>query len=162
MRLAAIGAMGMAVMLTAGATANAQTVDLHALWHDRCQGCHGHAGSFARERAPLPDQDRLSTFLTRHGGGLPPGLAAGTAQMLSDMARTPDRFMQQCRICHGRAADFVRQHLSIHDGRLVGRYSGTDVEAFLEGGHARITGPEDAAFFTEQLRRVLGEVRFAP
>ncbi len=136
---------------------DASATDLHALWHERCQACHGHSAPFARERPSL-DEQRLSVFLRRHRGGLPDDLAAGVAAMLAATAATPDRFMQECRICHGRAAEFAREHLAVRDGTLVGRYSGRDVAEFL-GGHARLDA-EGAEFFTGQLRRIIGEVRF--
>jgi len=136
---------------------DASATDLHALWHERCQGCHGHAAAFARERSSL-DEQRLGVFLRRHRGGLPENLAAGMAAMLAATAAAPDRFMQECRICHSRAADFARDHLAVRDDTLVGRYSGRDVAEFLDG-HARLDA-DGAAFFTDQLRRIVGEVRF--
>jgi hypothetical protein len=138
---------------------SALATDLHVLWDDRCGGCHGHAAAFARDRAALPAPDSLSRFLRTHRGGLPDNVAEGVAQMLTAQAATPPRFMEQCRICHGRAADFARDHLLAVEGKVVGRYSGRDIEAFMKDGHARLDA-EGAAFFAKELRRVLGEVRF--
>lgn len=136
---------------------DASATDLHALWHERCQACHGHSAAFARER-PEIDEQRLGVLLRHHRGGLPEDLAAGIAAMLAATAATPDRFMHECRICHGRAADFAREHLAVRDGTLIGRYSGRDVTSFLNG-HARLDS-EGAAFFTRHLHRIVGEVRF--
>lgn len=154
-----ISAMAFMLALLLPGPTRAETVDLHALWHDRCQACHGHAGAFARSHAPLPDT--LETLLSRHRGGLAPALARGVAAMLRAEAAAPNRFATECRICHGPAAPFVRGALAERDGRLVDRYSGRDIATFLSGGHGRLDG-EGAAFFTAQLRRILGEVRYEP
>lgn len=139
----------------------AGAVDLHALWHERCQGCHGHSATFARDHAPL--RDDLEPFLARHRGGFSPApapaLIRGIADMLRAEAATPERFSRECRICHGPAAPFVREALVERDGRLVGRYDGRDVDAFLAGGHGRLDA-QGAAFHSALLRRVLGEVRY--
>ena len=147
--------LGLAVM----GSGSAQATDLHVLWDERCGGCHGHSAAFARERPALAAPARLSQFLLKHRGGLPADVAEGVAEMLVATAVTPPRFMQECRICHGRAADFARDHLLAVEGKVVGRYTGRDIAAFLEGGHARLDA-EGAAFFADQLRRVVGEVRF--
>ncbi|MGC2856784.1 hypothetical protein ACM64Y_15030 [Novispirillum sp. DQ9] len=144
-------------MMVLAAPQGAAAIDLHALWHDRCQGCHGHAGAFARERAPL--RDGLEAFLAGHRGGLSAGLARGVAAMLHGAAVAPDLFARQCRICHGPAASFVRERLTLRDDRLAGRYSGRDIDAFLRAGHGRLEAG-DAEVLAAQLRRVLGEVRY--
>ena len=40
----------MLLVCALGAAAAVSGADLHRLWDDRCQQCHGHAGEFARER----------------------------------------------------------------------------------------------------------------
>lgn len=153
--LAAVAAAAVAgtVLLPA---APAAAEDLHRLFEDRCADCHGDAGPFAHEvlagRGLTPE--RLARFLGRHGGAGPD--AEPLAAMLLAQAETPPLFRRQCTICHGKAADFVRDHLIARDGVLVGRYTGRPVAPFL-GHHAGLTA-EERAFFTDLLTRVEGEV----
>lgn len=52
-------------------------------------------------------------------------------------------YEQKCAPCHeAHAGDFVHSKLELQNGKVVGRTSGRDVEAFLDGGHGRLQGPE--------------------
>lgn len=146
----------------AGMAGGAVAVDLHGLWHEQCAQCHDHAGEFARAHRLGGEGGRAPSvrFLTRHGGGLDPALARGVADMLAAAAATPPRFEAECRVCHGLAARFVRLSLIERDGELVGRYSGRRVADVLAAGHGRVDAA-GAAFFTDLLRRLDREVRFA-
>lgn len=145
-----------ALLAAAPAAAPAAAEDLHRLFEDRCAACHGDAGPFAHEvlagRGLTPE--RLARFLGRHGGAGPE--AQPLAAMLLAQAETPPLFRSQCTICHGKAADFVRDHLVVRDGVLVGRYTGRPVAPFLDH-HAGLTA-EEQAFFLDLLARVEGEV----
>lgn len=138
--------------------------DLHVLWDRQCGGCHGHAGDFARDSLRLEDGrlvgtwlgDRVEDFLATHNGGYSPEVVAAMTGMLRAQLETPDLFRSHCADCHGLAAQFVREQLVDRDGRLVGRYSGTDVEATLarHGGLDR----EQAAVVLRVLGRIEREV----
>lgn len=146
------------VLLFAGA-AGAGAVDLHRLWDDRCQSCHGHSADFARDRPSLAQRPTIDIFLQRHGD-LTEGVAIGVRHMLEAQARTPPLWRERCRICHGPAAAFVRQRLVQTDDGLENRLTHRPVAPFLLT-HARQT-PAEAAFFQRLLERLEGEVRFDP
>jgi hypothetical protein len=150
--------------LLAAAPAPAAALDLHRLWEERCAGCHGEAGDFARStlhevdgrlQGRRPERD-LAAFLGSHRGGLPPTEAETVLAMLQAQAGTPPRFRERCGICHPKAADLVRDHLTLRDGVLVGRYSGRRMDEFLRI-HGRLDA-EGAAFFLALLTRIEGEV----
>jgi len=44
-------------------------------------------------------------------------------------------------MCHSRAVGLARGRLILSDGKLVGRYTGRDIEAFMEN-HGRLEGAE--------------------
>lgn len=144
------------VLLTAAAPAAA--ADLHRLFEARCAGCHGDAGPFAHQT--LADRpvtaERLARFLQRHGGGVPADHVQPMAAMLLAQAETPPRFREQCTICHGKAADFVRDRLIARDGALVNRYTGRPAAELLEH-HADLT-EEGQRFFLDLLTRIEAEV----
>jgi len=55
-------------------------------------------------------------------------------------------YEQRCSGCHAmHASEFVRDSLTVADGKLVGRRSGREVLTFLESGHGRLTGAEAKA-----------------
>lgn len=137
--------------------AAAEAADLHRLFEERCAGCHGDAGPFAQQAlagSPVT-AERLERFLTRHGGGL--GDHAGpVADMLLAQAATPPWFREQCRICHGKAADFVRDRLIVRGGTLVNRYTDRPVADLLTH-HAGLS-PERQRFYLDLLTRLEAEV----
>lgn len=139
--------------------ADTGAVDLHRLWDDRCQSCHGHSADFARGRPSLAERPALDVFLQRHGD-LAEGVAVGVRGMLEAQARTPPRWRDRCRICHGPAAAFVRQRLVRTGTGLENRLTHRPVAPFLLH-HARQT-PAEVAFFLRLLERLEGEVRFDP
>ncbi|WP_029011202.1 hypothetical protein [Azospirillum halopraeferens] len=144
----------------------AHATDLHRLFEDRCESCHGHAGDFAREalhdadgalagRRPRRD---LITFLERHQGGLPRDLALAVHAMLLAQVRTDPLFRDRCSQCHGRAADLVRDTLIRRDGVVIGRYTGRPVAEFL-AGHGRLSSDE-VPVIVELLTRLEREVHW--
>jgi len=140
----------------------ADAVDLHRLWDGRCAECHGHSAEFARSLLTVNDgrlegrhhRDDLATFLHNHY--LAGSHVDEVYTMLLAQAVTPPRFAEECRTCHGSAADFVRDSLVIRDGVLHGRTSSEPVREFL-AGHRGLEDA-DAAFFAELLERVAREV----
>lgn len=142
--------------------AASDAVDLHAYWEQRCQGCHGHAGEFARrflavEEGRLVGQHHrqdLDRFLRQHY--LADRLVQPVTAMLMAQVTTPPLFAQRCAGCHGPAADFARTRLALKNGVLVGTGTGRPVLDTL-ATHGRLTAQE-AAQVTESLQRVYGEV----
>ncbi|MEJ2381442.1 MAG: hypothetical protein P8076_09705 [Gammaproteobacteria bacterium] len=158
-RLGSLLVLGFVLVTTSAAAAG---IDLHRMWDDRCSGCHGHAGAFARQHLRVvdgrlvghhPDRD-MRRFLHNHY------LAADEIDavyaMLLAQAGSSARFKQQCGQCHGSASGFIRKSLVLRDGVLYGRTSDRPVHRFLE--HHRGLSPDDAAFFTDVLTRVAHEV----
>ena len=50
-------------------------------------------------------------------------------------------FRDRCLICHDRAVVLARSELALRGDRLVGRYTGRDIAAFLET-HGRLEGAD--------------------
>lgn len=150
-------AAGLSIFLLAG-TAGAADVDPHALFEDRCSGCHGHAGSFARERLQIADGELMrgaagspvAPFLAGHMGGQSPDEVAALVDMMTRQLSSHALFEERCRICHDRAHELARLELIVEDGVLRGRYTDRDIADFLLH-HGRST-PEEAALLTEMLR----------
>lgn len=138
------------------------SIDLHALWDDRCASCHGDAGAFARRTLTLQDgraQGRhpvgdLALFLRNHY--LADALVPRVTAMLAAQVATPPLYAERCAGCHGRAAAFVRERLARSDGRTITRTGGRDVGALLRS-HGALT-PDEQGVVLESLTRVLGEV----
>jgi mono/diheme cytochrome c family protein len=146
-------------MLPIGAASDA--VDLHAYWDQRCQGCHGHAGEFARkflavEKGRLVGQHHrqdLDRFLHQHY--LADRLVEPITAMLMAQVTTPPLFSQRCAGCHGSAADFARTRLALKNGVLVGASSGRPIVQTL-ATHGNLTAKE-VSVVTESLQRVYAE-----
>ena len=150
------------LVLLGGAVARAQTIDPHQLYERRCAGCHApHAGDFARDSLERAGGEVLGR---RNGKALRPLLEAGhgklTAQEIDVMVahltailRSGALFRQKCRICHDRAVLLARARLLQRNSRLVGRYTGRDIAAFLEI-HGRLDSAE-ASRILEMLKRQL-------
>jgi mono/diheme cytochrome c family protein len=142
--------------------AEATPQDLHLYWDDRCQGCHGHAGEFARRflrvhEGQLQGQHHrqdLSRFLSQHY--LSDALVGPVSAMLVAQVTSPALFKPQCARCHESASAFARQSLLWQGGVLVGRASGKPVADYLvhHGGLAATQIP----VVVEELSRVLNEV----
>jgi hypothetical protein len=137
-------------------------VDLHAYWDQRCQGCHGHAGDFARRFLAVEDgqligahhRQDLDRFLRQHY--LADHLVEPVVAMLMAQVTAPPLFTQRCAGCHGSAADFARTRLTLKNGVLVGTRSGRPVLETLNT-HGKLTAQE-VSLVTENLQRVHAEV----
>jgi hypothetical protein len=137
-------------------------LDLHWLWDDRCEECHGHSGEFAREFLNISGEELqgrhhkhdLRRFLGNHY--LASEEVDAVYAMLLAQAGNPPRFGDECASCHGTAAGFARASLEFREGLLYGRDSGSPVSGFLE--QHRSLSREDVQYFTALLTRVAGEV----
>lgn len=140
----------------------AQSLDPHALYERSCGGCHEeHARDFAETQLDLADGTvvgrgsgaPLGTILARGHGGLEAREVEVLVAHLSAIAHAGGLFRTKCRICHDRAVDVARRQLIVRDGRLVGRYTGRDIPAFLTK-HGRLTADE-VPRIVDMLRRQL-------
>ncbi|KAA3629115.1 MAG: hypothetical protein DWQ08_06815 [Proteobacteria bacterium] len=150
------------LLLNAAAGARADGVDLHWLWDNKCEECHGHSGDFARRNLEAVDgalvghhdAGQFKLFLTNHylkGQDLD-----GIYDMLLAQVGTPPRYTEECRGCHDQASAFVRESIITRGGILVGRKSNTPIEEFLPR-HRRLS-TQDTGFFTNLLGRVYREI----
>jgi hypothetical protein len=156
----------MRALATAGVMAwllvapSAFAVDLHHFWDQRCGGCHGHAGEFARRYLKVDagrligrhHTDNLRLFLGQHE--MSGAIADEIYAMLLAQASTPPIYQEKCRGCHQNAAELARTSLAVVGGKVAGRQSGRPLEDFLPG-HARLK-PDELA--VESLARVYREV----
>ncbi len=129
------------------------------LFQERCGRCHEEAGSFAAAHLTFDagvlrtrrSGEHLQAFLPGHPGRLDEAELEALVANLTTIVTAGGQFRQRCAVCHGDAQSFADGQLVIRDGRLLGRYSGRDIEAYLPG-HGRLDA-EGAAFFGVVLRR---------
>jgi hypothetical protein len=156
----AIVVAGLAAWLWAAPPAVA--LDLHHFWDQRCGGCHGHAGEFARRYLKVDagkligrhHTDNLRLFLGQHE--MSGAIADEICAMLLAQASTPPVYQEKCRSCHQNAADLVCSSLVIEGGAVAGRESGRSLANFLPN-HTRLTS-EELSVLVETLTRVYREV----
>lgn len=140
----------------------ASATDLHAYWDDRCQGCHGDSGPFARSTLALRDGrlvcrhhvDDLPRFLRQHY--LADALVAPVTAMLRAQVATPPLYAARCAGCHGVASAFAREALVLRDGTLFARGRGRPVADVL-GRHGGLS-PDEQPAMLQTLLRVRREV----
>lgn len=139
------------LLWTLPATGAGAAEDFHQLFEARCALCHGHAGAFARATLERVDGvlrgrksgREVAAFLPGHLGRLDPEQVALFVAVFTKQIGSGALFQQRCAICHVRARDLARASLVVVEGRLLGRYSGRDIEAFLQG-HGRASETEAA------------------
>jgi hypothetical protein len=161
--LTMFGAVGMLAMaLLAMTSVAAVAPDLHWLWHDRCAGCHGHAAEFARKSLNVSGEQLTgrhhenNLWLFLHNHYLSGHEVDAVYDMLFAQVKTQARFKDECSICHGIAAEFVRNSLELRDGVLHGRESGSPARVFLTS-HRDMTA-EDVDYFNSLLERLAREI----
>ncbi len=151
----------LAVAVLMAPAAGAAGIDLHRMWDDRCAGCHGHAGDFARKLTVSDGELQgrhhvhdLRLFLRNHYPA--DSEVDAVYNMLLAQASNEAKFRSECSACHGTAAEFVRSALELRDGVLHARASGRPVLQFLS--EHRQLGAADVQAFAQLLTRVAGEV----
>lgn len=147
------------VMLTVG-IAQAQPVDPHAVYELKCTRCHeDHARAFADQHLVVID-DRvigkrrsrdLEYFLINGHGRLDPAEVRPLVAHLKSVIGADGLYERKCRMCHEPAVNFARIKLIIRDGKLMGRYSGHDIDAFMID-HGRVN-QEEHPIIMDALRR---------
>lgn len=157
-RLAVI-AMALAIGAVYSSTAHGQAIDPHRLYEQRCARCHEpHAGDFARKGLKRVDGRivgaenglELRAFLSRGHGRLAPAELDAMVDHLTRIAHSGAIYQRKCLTCHERAIVLARRELTIVEGRLVGRFSGRDMAAFLTR-HGRLA-PDEVAPMVATLR----------
>ena len=121
----------------------AVAVDLHHFWDQRCGGCHGHAGEFARRFLKVDagkligrhHTDNLRLFLGQHE--MSGALADEIYAMLLAQASTPPIYQKKCRSCHQNAAELARTSLTRIGGKVAVRQSSQTLADFLSN-HGRL------------------------
>lgn len=145
----------------AGAAVQAQQIDPHALYEEKCAMCHEpHAGDFADAMLDRADGKvvgarsgrPLDTLLLDHRGtALSQPEIDALIEQLAFILQSGRIFRDKCLICHDRAAQFARLMLKQSDDRLIGRYSKRDIGAFLST-HGRLA-PQERDVILEMLIR---------
>ncbi|MBL6957871.1 MAG: hypothetical protein ISR52_02750 [Rhodospirillales bacterium] len=140
----------LAFVITGSQFSFAQTTDPHQLYEQHCARCHvEHAGEFVhvtlkRQGNKVVGREtglELGSFLKDGHGKLESAEAEVMVAHLASILETEPIFHEKCLICHGRAVTFVRFELILRNGRVIGRYTGRDIEAFLNN-HGRLAGSE--------------------
>ncbi|MBZ0216372.1 MAG: hypothetical protein K8F25_07465 [Fimbriimonadaceae bacterium] len=158
------------LMLLAGAygvsqSAFAQSGDPHQLYETKCAGCHeAHAGEFVRSHLERNGDNLagrktgmdLRAFLERGHGKLATQEIETIVMHFTAIFESGAIFQEKCLICHDRAVILARRQLIFKDGRLVGRYSGRDVETFLQH-HGRLERAEITALVQILKRQLISQ-----
>jgi hypothetical protein len=148
--------------MLANPAVGASGLDLHWLWEDRCAGCHGHAGDFARNSLGVSNGELLGRHYVHdlrrflHNHYLAGNEVDAVYAMLYAQASSQTRFRDECSSCHENAATFVRNALLLRDGALYSRASGQPVREVLV--RHRNLKPGDVDFFAKTLVRVAREI----
>ncbi len=136
--------------------------DLHKFWDKHCSECHGHSAEFSRTFLKVVDgelqgplhKDSFRLFLNNHY--LVKNQQDAIYDMLLAENTTEPRYKNECSSCHKKAAEFVRESLSLRDGELYSIKLDSQVSEYLESH--RDLKAEDIEFFMTLLTRVADEV----
>ena len=136
--------------------------DLHKFWDKNCSECHGHSAEFSRTFLKVVDgelqgplhKDSFKLFLTNHY--VVKNQQDAIYDMLLAENTTEPRYKNECSSCHKRAAEFVRESVSLRDGELYSNKLDSRVSEFLESH--RDLKAEDIEFYMALLTRVADEV----
>lgn len=148
------------LLYLADGTAPAQADDPHQVYEGKCASCHAsHAGDFVREKLELKDGLLYGTnsgqparaFLEAGHGRLSQAEIDLLMDHFAAIQQSGRLFREKCEICHVRAVDVARGKLILHDGELIGRYTGVDTTSFL-ANHGRLTA-EEIPVMIEVLKR---------
>ena len=137
-------------------------VDLHWLWDNQCKECHGHSAEFARKFLQVTNgqlqgrhyTEDLHLFMRNHYAF--DIETDAIYDMLLAQTQIEPRFKQECGACHGSAASFVRQSVTLQAEDLLSRESGQHIRDFLQ--QHRQLDTNDINFFIRLLTRVAREV----
>lgn len=149
------------LMLTVG-IAQAQLVDPHAVYEQKCGRCHeDHARAFADQHLVVKD-DRvigkrrsrdLENFLINGHGKLEPAEVRPLVAHLKSVVDADGLYEKKCRICHEPAVDFARIKLIMVEDKLMGRYSKQNIDDFMIE-HGRVSETEHAIIMDALKRQI--------
>jgi cytochrome c5 len=141
-----------------GAPGHAQEIDAHTVYERACAGCHSaHAGDFVFESLIASGEGLVgkktgmpvAAMLSAGHGRLTAEEAEALAAQFIAIHEGGRLFQRKCYVCHQRAVVLSRLKLIEQDGRLVGRYTGRDIESFL-AEHGRLT-PDEVPLMLDRL-----------
>lgn len=147
-------------MLGADHSVPAEQIDPHAVYEHNCAGCHAPHASDLVETLLDAGQDPLVIkrtgqplvgFLRSGHGRANPAEIDALIALFTRIQLSDGLFRTKCRICHVRAKETARLKLVIRDDRLVGRYTGRDIETFLHN-HGRLA-PQEIPVMLDALRQ---------
>ena len=158
-----VAAAIIAMLLIRLHSAHGQGLDPHAIYEQKCAGCHAaHGGDFARQSLKSVAAKTygkrtgraLADILKGHKGT---SLSAEETKALLDhfaaILKTGFLYQEKCLTCHVRAVDLARTWLIEKDGRVLHRFDGRNIATFLEN-HGRLNAEEKEAIVV-MLRRQL-------
>jgi len=136
--------------------------DLHKFWDKNCSECHGHSADFSRKFLKVVDgklqgpmhKDSFKSFLNNHY--IRRNQQNAIYDMLLAENQIEPRYKNECSSCHKSAAEFVRESITLRDGKILISKQDTPVSDFLES-HRGLKA-EDVEFFMTLLTRVANEV----
>lgn len=146
-----------------GAPGHAQTLDPHQIYETQCAGCHApHARELVSEKLDMDAATLVSRktarplaeFLRAGHGGLTADQIDRLVRHMTDIRLSNQIFNRKCAICHVRMRELVGTDLVLQEGRVVGRYTGTDIEEFLFD-HGRLL-PQEVPEILDKMREHLG------
>lgn len=126
--------------------------DPHAVFEQRCKGCHSeHGADLARQRLSLDAAGTLQvarsgqsvdTLLkAHHGVRLTPAEKTGLVTLMRKGLASGGVFQHRCASCHGKAVTFARDKLMLNEGTLRTRADNRRVADVLKG-HGEATPTE--------------------
>jgi len=139
-----------AAFLVCASLADAQQINPHQIYEEKCAACHEpHGGDFVwgalREiegnLIGLRSGKTVDSFLSRGHGQITQIEAETLLAHFVDIRASGQVFARKCRVCHESARELARLKLIEKDSCLTGRYSGRDIRTFLLG-HGRLTEDE--------------------
>lgn len=151
---------GVLVIAAPAPAVQAQTIDPHAVYEQKCAGCHTtHAPDLVETlldaaQDPLAiarTGQPLASFLKSGHGRASPAEIDALIALFTRIQLSDGLFRSKCRICHVRAKETARLKLVIRDDRLIGRYTGRDIETFLHN-HGRLE-PQEIPIMLDALRQ---------
>lgn len=132
----------------------AEPIDPHTLFETRCGRCHDHAGGLARQTLIIDNGElvskkngqRLLDFLPGHYGKLTDNEISVLSEVFQRQVQSGGLYQVKCRHCHEPARILASRDLILHDGELLGRYTGDDVKRVLTY-HGRLNGAEQTVVY---------------
>lgn len=141
-----------------------EVADPHQIYETQCAGCHApHARELVTETLDMADGVLISrrsgqpvaSVLRQGHGGLSETQIDVMVWLLRDIRLSDQTFYRKCATCHVTMRELARTYLRLDaKDQVVGRYTGTDIAAFLPG-HGRLA-PDEVPEMLAKMRSHLG------